>query len=201
MSDIEEQKVADLEATEKEIQEKQAALEKTKAEITDYEQRKAALDLELKRVQGDIAKAKEERRLNEVKDKTFQEKLRSENLEAAKVKFFSKFKYTPEEQEKFLESFKSFDSQAINADLIYNDFLKTRVAMEPQKYIELEEEVNNFRKQAEQFDREGSSSGFPGGNQPNSQTVELTEDDIRAANWANISLEKYKELKAKGRLD
>lgn len=200
MSEIEEQ-VAKLEATEKEIQEKQMLLEKTKAEITDYEQRKAALDQELARVQNEIAKAKEERRLAEMKDKTFQEKLRSENLEAAMAKFFSQFEYTPEEKAKFLEAFKSFDSQAVNVDLIYNDLLRTRVAMEPQKYIKLEEEIKNLRRQAEEFNKAGSSSGFPGGLKPSTQTVELTEDDIRAANWANIPLERYKEMKAKGLLD
>jgi hypothetical protein len=200
MSEIEE-KVAQLEATEKEIQEKQAALEKTKAEVTDYEQRKAALDLELKRVQDDIIKAKEERRQIDVKDKSFQEKLRAENLEAAKAKFFSQFEYKPEEQAKFLEAFKSFDSQAVNVDLIYNDLLRTRVAMDPHKYIKLEEELKNLRAQAELFNKEGSSSGFPGGGQPGGSSIELTEDEIRAANWSHIPLERYKELKAKGRLD
>lgn len=200
MSDLEEQ-VAKLEATEKEVQEKQSMLEQTKAQVTDYEQKKSALDQELARVQADIVKQKEERRQIDVKDTTFQEKLRGENLEAAKVKFFNQFTYKPEDQSKFIEAFKSFDTQAVNADLIYNDLLKTRVALDPSKYIKLEEETVYLRHQAEEFNKGGSSSGFPDSGMPSGSSNELNEDEIRAANWAHIAPEKYKELKAKGLID
>jgi len=196
-----EKQVAELEATQKEIQGKQVVLEKTKADVTDYETRKAALDLELQRVQKDISDAKEERRKVDVKDQTFQEKLRGENLESAQTKFFSQFEYKPEERVKFLEAFKSFDSQVVSSDLIFNDLLRTRVSMDPNKYIKLEEELQNLRKRAAEFNQDNSSSGFPGGDRSNSQTTELTEDEIRAANWAKIPIERYKEMKAKGLLD
>ena len=196
-----EKQVAALEATEKEIQEKQGVLEKTKADVTDYETRKEALAKELQRVQKDISEAKEERRQVDVKDQTFQEKLRGENLESAKNKFFSQFEYKPEEKVKFLEAFKSFDSQVVSSDLIYNDLLRTRVAMDPNKYIKLEGELQSLREKAAEFNQDNSSSGFSGGDRTNSQTVELTEDEIRAANWAHIPLERYKEMKVKGLLD
>jgi len=200
MSEIEE-KVAQLEATEKEVQDKLTTLEQTKAEIKDYEERKAALELELKRVQADIEKAKEERRQLEQKDKSFQEKLREENLQAAKTKLFSQFEYKPEDQQKLLDIFQKFDSGAVNSDLIYEDLLKAHAALNAKKYLELEQEVSRLRSEAAMYKQESSSSAFTGGFRSSTQEVELNEDDIRAAQWAGIPVEKYKELKAKGLLD
>ena len=196
-----EKAILDLEATQKQIQEEQAKLEATKAEITDYETRKEALDKELERVQSDIAKAKEERRQTELKDKSFQERLRSENLEAAKAKFFSSFNYKPEDKDKLLEAFKKFDSQAVNVDLIYKDLVKAHVSLNADKYVQLENEIKQMKVESEKLNSFQSSSGFSGGETPPVESITLTEDDIRAAKWTGLSLERYKELKAKGLIE
>jgi len=196
-----EKKIATLEATKEEIQQKQTTLEQTKAEVTDYEERKAALDKEVERVKNDIAQAKEERRKAEAKDNSFQEKLRNENFEAAKEKFFSKYEYKPEDRSKFLEAFKSFDSQAITSDLIYEDLVKAHVASNAKKYISLEEEVKTLKKNSGLLKENLSSSGFPSDTSPSAGEIELTEDEIRAAKWAHLPIERYKELKSKGKID
>lgn len=195
-----EEKIAQLEAIEKDIQQKQAELEKAKAEIQDYEKRKEALAQELARVQEEITRLKEERREEKEKEESFLEKLRKENFEAAVTRFFNEFGYKPEDQSKFLEAFKKYDSGAVNPDLIYEDLLRAHVALNPKKYISLEKELEKLRESSTSFNAEMSTTGFISG-EKTSPGVELTEDDIRAAKWANIPLERYKELKAKGLID
>lgn len=194
MSDIE-TKVAELEAKEKEIEQANTLLESKKAEIADYDSKKEALNSELKRVQADIAAAKEERR---AKESSFQEKLRNENLDVAKAKFFSKFDYKQEDQAKFLEIFKTFDSQAVSPDLIYRDMMKAHVASNPEKYVEFEEKIKHFSKNADEFAAASSSSAFAGGGfEAKTELEGLDQNDILAAQRAGISIEKYREYKIK----
>lgn len=194
MSDIE-TKVAELEAKEKEIERTNAELESKKSELADYDSKKEATEAELRRVQADLARAREERR---TKDISFQEKLRNENIEAAKAKFFSKFEYKPEDQAKFLEQFGKFDSQAVNVDLIYKDMIKAHVASNPEKYVEYEEKIKTFSKNSDEFNSGASSSAFAGaGFEARTEIEGLDQNDILAAQRAGITIEKYREYKAK----
>jgi|SRR6185436_4569724 len=194
-----EQNVAKLEATQKEIQEKTMALDKVKADTADYESKSAALKAELDRVNSDIARAKDERRQ---KDSTFQDRLRTENLEVAKTKFFAEHKYEPAEQAKLLEEFKKHDSGSVNPDLILNDFRRTHVALNTEKYLKLEEDMNRLRSNSEEFNRLASSTGFSGASMGvKTEDNGLSKEDIQAAGWAGIPLERYKKLKAEGKVD
>jgi DNA repair exonuclease SbcCD ATPase subunit len=199
MSEITE-RVAQLEATEKQIQERQAALAASATAVEEKEKQKAALDAELARVQGDIVKAKEERRQ---KDSSFQDKVRNENLETAKQKFLAEFKYEkPEDQAKFLEAFKAYDTGAVSPDLIYKDMVKAHVASNPERYIELERTAERLRASGVDFTVSSAGSAFQGSGQlPPNDSAGLSTDDIRAAQWANIPFETYRRLKAEGKLD
>jgi hypothetical protein len=193
-------KVAQLEATEKQLQAKQTELAASTASVEEKQKQKAAMDAELLRVQTDITTAKEERR---TKDATFQEKLRGENLETAKAKFFTEFKYVePEDQNKFLESFKQYDSQSVNPELIYNDMLKAHVASNPAKYIELERTAARLKEGGIDFTTAAAGSAFDGaGALPVDNTSGLSADDMRAAQWAGIPVETYKRLKSEGKIE
>lgn len=193
MSDVVD-KVAQLEATEKELQAKSTELEFKKAEIQDFEGKKNALNAELERVQRDVAAARESRRSQ---DGTFQEKLRGENLDSAKSKFFTEFGYKPEDQQKFLESFKGFDSGSVNSDLIYRDMMKAHVAQNPEKYVEMERKFTAMSQNSEKFAEFASSGGFAGLGGVKTEVVGLDENDILAAQRIGLPLEKYKEYKVK----
>lgn len=197
MSEIED-KVAKLEATEKELQAKQAELDKSNVELEEKNKQKAALELELGRVRADITKEKETRRQ---KDLSFEERTRNENLALAKTKFFGKFQYTKEEQDKFLEDFKRFDSNAVSSDLIYLDLLKAHVARNPEKYISLEERVNELSKGSEELKAALSSAGFAAaGGLPATESEGLTKDELQAAQWAGLPPKEYKRLKEQGKI-
>lgn len=193
-------KVKELEVAEKELQAKQQEIEASTASLAEKEEKKKALDSELIRVQTDIANAKEERR---VKNVTFEQKLRGENLEQAKAKFFSEFKYEgKEDQEKFLEGFKPYDSQSVNPELIYKDMLRAHVAQNPEKYVDLERTVSKLRENGVQFETLSASSAFSGGGGlPSNDSAGLTTEDLRAATWAGIDIPTYKRLKSEGKIE
>ena len=193
-------KVAELEATEKQLQSKQAELAKSDATLAENVEKKKALDAELARVQTDITTAKEERRQ---KDSTFQERLRSENLETAKAKFFSEFKYEkPEDQSKFLDGFKKYDTQSVNPELIYKDMITAHVATNPERYIELERTAERLKQGGLDLTTDSAGSAFTAsGGLPGTETAGLSMDEIRAAQWAGIPTETYKRLKSEGKID
>lgn len=197
----EEDKVAALEATEKELQLKQAELEASAKSAEEKKSELEALEKEEERVKTDIVSAKEERRRLQVKDQSFQEKMRGENLESAKIKFFEEFGYAPEAQAKFLEEFKVYDSQSVSSDLIYRDMVRTHVAQNPEKYIRLEKEVKRLSKESDVLSAALSASGFTGvGEGVKIETEGLTPDDIRAAEWAHMPLPLYKKYKDEGKI-
>lgn len=193
MSEID---VEQLEAKKQELQKEVEGLEAKKSEVADYEARKAALSKEEERLKTEIEKAREERRQ---KDVSFQDRLRTENLEAAKNKFFQQFEYSEEEKAKFDEGFKGFDSGSVNADLIYKDMLKLHVAKNPEKYIEMENRISRLTKEGQIQAADISSSGFEGSSAaPSGGEDGLTKDELLAAQWAGVTPERYKELKSKG---
>lgn len=202
MSDIKD-KVAELEATETALQAKKTELEAVSAETetakADKQTQMDAMTAELARVQSDIAAAKEERRKAQEKDTSFQQKLRDENLEAAKLSFFTKFNVKPEEQASFLEQFKKFDSQAVNADLIVRDMRATYAYLHADELIDTKQKVDILAEGSEELKAQMSSMGFTGGSPPPDGSG-LTAEDIQAAQWAGIPLETYKQLKAQGKV-
>jgi hypothetical protein len=123
-------------------------------------------------------------------------------LNAAKDKLFNEFKVTDEaDKTKLLDSFKKFDSGAISVDNIYNDLLKTYVSNDPAKFIQAMKEVESMKTQAEELKAFQAGGGFTGSDSAHrAEVVELTESDKLAARWANIPEEKYKELKAQGKV-
>ena len=192
-----EDNVAKLEATKVELEQQTADLEKVKAETADYTVKKDGLTTELERVQTDITKAKEDRRQ---KDTSFQDKLRGENLTIAKEKFFGEFKYTDEERTRLEAEFPKYDSNSVSADLIYKDMLKAHVARDPQKYVELERNVNRLTAESEEFKARISGSGFMTGGLPATDSMGLSKEDIQAAQWAGIPLQEYARLKKEGKI-
>lgn len=194
MTEIED-KVAKLEATEKDIQAKQTQLAESTSAVEEKEKQKAALDAELTRVQTGLEEHREARR-NE--DSTFQTKLRTENLDAAAKKFFETYQVKPEDQKQFLEDFKKFDSSAVNQDLIYKDLETTFVAQHPQEFLQAKRVADKLAENAGEYDRIASSAGFVGvGAEPRSDNSSLDEMDIQAAQRVGMPLEVYKKLKIK----
>lgn len=191
-------KVALLEATEAQIKVKQEELAASAASVEEKGKQKTAMDAELVRVQADITKAKEERRQKET---SFSDQLRGENTEAALKRYFDEYKITPEDQVKFREDFKG-KSEAVTPDLIFKDILKARVSSNPEHYAELERQIESLKASGVDVTVSSASSVFVGsGTLPKDNTAGLDNDDIRAAQWANIPLETYKRLKAEGKIE
>lgn len=160
------------------------------------------MDKELERVQKAITDAKESRRQQEEGDKSVSVRIRNENLEVAKEKFFAETGVKPEDQAKFLEEFKTFDSGAINSDLIVRDMKKTFASLHVDELLEMQKKVNELSANSDEFKAAMSSSGFQGAGRegPAGGGEGMTPEDLQAAQWAGIPIEKYKELKKQGRV-
>lgn len=158
-----------------------------------------ALAKEEARLQEAIRAAREEKRK---KDMTFEEKFRTEQFEKAKTKFYSDYKYSdPEAQKKVLEVLTKVGSGSVDADNVYKDLEAAHLLLNKDKYINLEREVSRSEAAAAAYAADASGSGFSGaGDSQRQEQVDLSPDDVRAANWAHIPLEKYRELKSKGKL-
>ncbi len=197
MADIE-QNLEELEKTEKEKEEQLNELNKIKEETEDYENKKKALELELNRVREAIDKAREEKRNI---DKSFVEKLREENLEKAKSIFSQRdeYKNNPEALNALMQTFTKIDDGSVTEDKILEGFQKAHLILNASKYIDMEKKLQNMKSEAETLNRDLSTSAFAEGNLP-TEGVELTKEDIEAARWSGLSLERYKELKAKGKI-
>ena len=191
-----------LEQKEKEIKTAQQELDAVKTETEDYENKKSALQKELDRVVGDITAKREERRALESKDKSFVERLRNENLEKAKTKLVEKYGYKdkPEALKSLEDTFLKLDTQAVSEDKIYQDLVKSHLFINSDRYLKLEEDMDALKKGGADFLADMSSSANIG-NQPSpNESVELDEADLKAAKWAGVPLEKYRELKKQGRI-
>lgn len=198
---------AKLEEMNQSLETAKANLEKIQADTTQTEEAKkkaeeavAALEKEKARVLGDIEAMKAERRSYE----GFESKVRSENLEIAKERFFKQFgdEYASEEsKQRLLREFEKFDSKSVNAELILKDLLRAHVAMNPEKYVSLESTVKKLSEGSDEFKAMLSGSGFPGGGTRSPSTYEgLDKEDIMAAEWAGIPLAQYAKLKQEGRI-
>lgn len=201
MSDIKDT-FNELEQKQKEIEEKEKELESKKAEIQNYEEQKTALTQEKERLLSDIEKARAEKREAEKKEVSFQEKFKNEQLEKAKTKFFQEFGYTEKEkQDAVLGQYTSLNSQSVDAENIYNELVKIHVSNNAGRYIEFERKAIKFAGSADKFLESSSASAFAGsGASEIEQQVELTEDDIMAAQWSGTPLETMRKLKKEGKV-
>ncbi len=197
-----EETLTNLEKNKQENDKVLADLEKNKSENANYESQKDALSKENERILNDIKAAREERRKLSEKDKTFAEKFRDEQLEKAKQRFLKDFKYEDESaKEKLLETFKKLDGGSVDADNIYQDLVRTHLYLNPDKYIGIEKQMGAYKDAAFDNAAAQSSSGFNGGDANlNQGDIELTPDDIAAIQWAGMSTDTYKKLKAEGKI-
>lgn len=192
------QTLEELEKIKEELEIKKQELEKTKNEIEDYENKKIALEKELSRVQEQIKSSREEKRK---KDEELSEKLRAENLEKAKSKIISEFGYQDKEKlNALLEVFNKIDDGSLTEDKLYNSLLQAHLILNSNKYIEIEKKLKEMGKSAEDLVKDLSTSSTIGINKEQTEDLILTKEDIEAAKWAGIPLERYKELKLKGKI-
>ncbi len=102
------------------------------------------------------------------------EKLQKENLEAAKIKFFSDMGIDKDDDKKSFEE--GFKTESINVENIIQDMKTRYVAMNPDKYLNLEIEKKNREKEAEEYNAEGAGgSGTGGGENLNKVSKEVKE--------------------------
>jgi DNA repair exonuclease SbcCD ATPase subunit len=194
-----EEQINDLEKEEKEIEEKKQELEKIKEEVEDYEKQKEALEKELQRVKSLLEETRKQKRQE---NETFQEKFYKEQLEKAKQRFFEKFKYTdPQAKDELLRVFERIKSDAIDADLIYNELLKAHLVINADKYVQLEEKISQLSGGAEEFIKNQSSMAFKGVSQSVlEEEIELTPEDYEAMKFAGIPESLYRRLKKEGKI-
>lgn len=199
-------RVAELEATETKLAEKTKELEKVGQDVTATEEAKTkakadleALKAEQDRVKADIAKAKSERRSE---DSNFQQKLRGENLEAAKEKVLSEFGITePAAQSQLLEEFKKFDTGAVNAELIARDMRKAYASLHADELLETQRRVKVLSEGSDSLREALSSTSFSGsGLGVREESTDLSPEDIQAARNIGMPLERYKQLKKEGKI-
>ena len=198
MADIEQQ-LTELQQQEAALVQQKSELEKAKTETADYEAKKVALEKEHER----ILKAIDADRIQKnSSDKSFAEKLRQENLAKARQKFIVEHGYQdkPDALKSLDETFKKFDSGSMTAENIEDDFFAAHIKLNTSKYKEMENTVQTLKKQADEYTKSASGSAFDGAGSPPIEEVQLTPEDLQAARWANIPLEKFRELKAKGKI-
>jgi hypothetical protein len=191
-----EMKLAELQTAEEGVKTKQAELEKATLDVEEKGKQKSALDAELARVQADIATAKASRR---TEDESFQTKLQRENLQAASSRVFTDLGIKPEDQAKFLEGFKT---DAVSVDGIAKE-LRTKFGAEhADELIQAKIVMDRLAAGSEDIKREMSSAGFAGaGFAEHKDDQGLDSEDIAAAKFSNMSVERYRELKSKGKLE
>lgn len=201
MADIQD-KVKELEKIEQDIVTKTAELDKVKADTTDYESKKEALEKEHVRVLDEIKVAREEKNKAQTKDKSFQEQFRNEQLEKAKQRIFSDFKYQDEDsKKKLLDTFTKLDDGSVDTELIYKNLTRAHLYLNPEKYIGLEQKVSKMVGSADDFLKDSSTFSFTGvGEGQIQEDVELTKTDMEAIQFTGMSMDTYKKLKKEGRV-
>jgi myosin heavy subunit len=194
-------KLQELEQEETKLKEKQEELQAITKKTEETEKALSASSKELERVQVLIGEAKEQKREAMAKDKTFQEQFKNEQFEKAKSRFFLEYDYTDEKSKtKVLEVFNKLNSQSVDSDNIFNDLIGAHLLLNRDKYTKLEGVVKKMSGSADKFIEAQSSSGFEAAGGIPNIGIELTEDEIRTAQWAGLAPEYYKELKQKGKV-
>ena len=194
-----ENSLENLQKLETDTKAKLEELEKTKGEVKENEEKKEALSKELNRIMTLINKARDEKRTEEV---SFVGKLRQENLQKIKDRFIKEvgLEGKADAIKALEESFSRIDSNSVTEDKIYSDFKKAYVSLDPDKFITFEKKNKELESMAEEMKANMSNSADAGSQPISSESIELTKEDITAANWAGIPLEEYRKLKAKGKV-
>ena len=108
------------------------------------------------------------------KNTTFEAKVQQENLAAAKTKFYKDFGIEKAEDISAFES--GFKTESVNVDNIIKDMKTRYVAMNPDKYLALEQEKKAREQAAEDFNGQnanGGGTGGSGGNDPTKPSKEV----------------------------
>ena len=135
------------------------------------------------------------------KDETFQERFRREQLTKAQERFFKEFGYEDFKlKDELLANFQKYDSGSLDAENIYRDLKRSHVAMNPDKYIEIENRVKKSQEAATLASADASNSGFAPGSLPDGDFTDLDSEDIQAIRWSGMAIDKYRELKRSGKL-
>jgi len=197
-----EQKQADLQKLDFDVQAKQAELARIdaegKAKTVEEQSRRDALKQEYERLLGDVTKMRETKR---IKDETFQEKFRREQLDKAKDRFFKEFGYEDYKlKDELMANFEKYDSGSLDAENIFRDLKRSHVAMNPDKYIDIENRVKKAQEAAKFENASASDSAFAQGSLPDGDFTDLDQEDIQAIRWSGMNVEKYRELKRSGKL-
>ena len=197
-----EQKQADLQKLDFDVQAKQAELARIdaegKAKTVEEQSRRDALKQEYERLLGDVTKMRETKR---IKDETFQEKFRREQLDKAKDRFFKEFGYEDYKlKDELMANFEKYDSGSLDAENIFRDLKRSHVAMNPDKYIDIENRVKKAQEAAKFENASASDSAFAQGSLPDGDFTDLDQEDIQTIRWSGMNVEKYRELKRSGKL-
>ena len=102
------------------------------------------------------------------KNSTLESKLKQENLDTAKTKFYKDFGIEKAEDISAFES--GFKTESVNVDNIIKDMKTRYVAMNPDKYLELEREKKAREQAAEDFNSQNANGGGTGGSGGNDST-------------------------------
>ena len=199
MADTVEQGLEALQKLEGDLKTKQEEFDKLKTLTAEEQSKKAALEQELSRVQKQIDESRESKRKEE---SSFTGQLRDENLEKAKQRIIKDMGYEgkPEAIKALEDTFAKLDSKAITEDKIYDDLLSAHAVLNRARYANIEKTMKEQQQEADRL-KEIMSSGVSLGNQPTPiESVTLSPEDIAAAKWAGIPIEKYKELRSRGKV-
>lgn len=95
------------------------------------------------------------------KNATLESKLKQENLDTAKTKFYKDFGIEKAEDITAFEQ--GFKTESVNVDNIIKDMKTRYVAMNPDKYLALEQEKKAREQAAEDFNGQNANGGGSGG--------------------------------------
>ena len=184
------------------IQEKEAKLAELDQQIADKTKDKEAVEAlgkEKDRILTDVSALRETRRKEEANQLTT---FRNENLQKAKQNVMLKFGYKSEEMPTLEDEFKKIDSGAVSADLIEKDYIKAHIALNPERYLKAEEELNRLKSSGDVMVADASTMASMGAGEgmPAIADVQLTPEDIEAARFSGTSLEIMKDLKRRGKI-
>lgn len=110
--------------------------------------------------------ASESEKLESTKKETSQ--FRQEQILKAKTKFFAEYKIPAEEQEKYTQTFEKFDSNKVDPDLIFDDFVSVYAALNKDSLLKAQKEAEELKKNADLHNagEAGSHSTPPAGQEP-----------------------------------
>lgn len=113
----------------------------------------------------------------EEEDANLTTKIKEENLETAKAKFFSEYGIEKEEDKASFEE--GFKTGSVNVDNIIKDMKSHFVSKNPDHYLNLEKEKKAREKEAEDFTANNAGAGGSnGGGQDNTKVSKEVKDFI-----------------------